>query len=66
MAIILIWLSILAGFVTLILAVTSLRKAVARPSDASRVAFAAVLFCLISGALTIASLIASLQQLGLL
>jgi hypothetical protein len=65
-AIILIWLSILAGVMTLFQVVFSLRKAVARPSGASRLPFTAVLFSLISGVLTIASLIASLQQLGLL
>jgi len=65
-ALILVWLSILAGAVTLFQVMFSLRKVVARPSGVSRLAGATALFCLITGALTIAALIASLQQLGLL
>jgi hypothetical protein len=65
-AIILIWLSILAGFVTLVLVISSLRKVVAQAGGVSRLVVATIVFSLISGALTIASLIASLQQLGLL
>jgi hypothetical protein len=64
-AIILIWLSILAGVVTLALVVSSLRKVAAGTQGASRTAVATALFSLLTGALTIASLVASLQQLGL-
>jgi hypothetical protein len=65
-AIVLVWLSIIAGVVTLFQVIFSLRKVAARSAGASRLAVATILFSLITGALTIASLIASFQQLGLL
>jgi hypothetical protein len=64
-AIILVWLSIIAGVVTLVLVVWSLRSVVAQAGSVSRLVVVTIVFSLISGALTIASLIAALQQLGL-
>jgi hypothetical protein len=66
LAINLIWLSILAGIVTLFQVIFSLRKVAAGSHGANRMAIATVLFSLFTAALTIASLIASLQQLGVL
>jgi hypothetical protein len=65
-AIVLVWLSIIAGVVTLFQVIYSLRRVAARSDGASRLAVATILFSLITGLLTIASLIASFQQLGLL
>ena len=62
----LIWLSIIAAVLTLVLVILSLRKAVAQSDSASRWLVATIAFSLITSALTIASLIASLQRLGLL
>jgi hypothetical protein len=65
-ALILVWLSIIAGVVTLLQVIYGLRKVAARSDGASRLAVATVLFSLITSALTIISLIASFQQLGFL
>jgi hypothetical protein len=64
-AIVLIWLSIIAGVVTLVLVVSSLRKVVAQAGGVSRLVVATIVFSLITSALTILSLIAALQRLGL-
>jgi hypothetical protein len=61
----LIWLSIIAATVTLVLVVFSLRQMVARSKGVSRAVVATIIFSLITSALTIVSLVASLQQLGL-
>jgi hypothetical protein len=66
MSSILIWLSIFAAVVTLVLVISSLRKVVTRSDGASRWVVVTVLFSLITSVLTIVSLIAALQQLGLL
>jgi hypothetical protein len=66
MSSILIWLSIFAAVVTLVLVISSLRKVVTRSDGASRWVVVTVLFSLITSALTIVSLIAALQQLGLM
>jgi hypothetical protein len=63
---VLIWLTLIAAIVTLVLVISSLRKSVAQADGVSRWLVATILFSLITGALTIVSLIASLQQLGLL
>jgi hypothetical protein len=63
---VLIWLTILAAVVTLVLVISSLRKAVAQADGVSRWLVATIVFSLITSALTIVSLIASLQQLGLM
>jgi hypothetical protein len=65
MSSVLIWVSIIAAVVTLVLVISSLRKVVARSDGASNWIVATVLFSLITSVLTIISLIASLQQLGL-
>jgi hypothetical protein len=59
-------LSIFAAVVTLVLVISSLRKVVTRSDGASRWVVVTVLFSLITSVLTIVSLIAALQQLGLL
>jgi hypothetical protein len=64
-AIILVWLSILAGGVTLILVIASLRNVVTQAGGASRLVVATIAFSLITSVLTILSLIAALQRLGL-
>jgi hypothetical protein len=65
MSSVLIWVSIIAAVVTLVLVISSLRKVVARSDGASNWIVATVLFSLITSVLTIISLIVSLQQLGL-
>jgi hypothetical protein len=64
-AIILVWLSILAGALTLVLVVSSLRKVIAQAGGVSRLLVATIVFSLITSALTILSLIAALERLGL-
>jgi hypothetical protein len=64
MSSILIWLSILAGAVTLVLVISSLRKLVAQSDGVNRWIVATILFSVITSALTIISLITSLRQLG--
>jgi hypothetical protein len=64
-AIFLVWLSILAGVVTLVLVISSLRKVVAQASGVSRLVVATIIFSVITSVLTILSLIAALQRLGL-
>jgi hypothetical protein len=66
MSSILIWLSIIAAAVTLVLVIYSLRKVVAQSDGSGRVVVATVLFSVITSVLTILSLIASLRQLGLM
>jgi len=64
-AIILVWLSIIAGAVTLALVVWSLRSMVAQAGGLSRLVVATIVFSLVTSVLTILSLIAALQRLGL-
>ena len=65
MAIVLVWLSILAGVVTFVLVIASLRKVVTQAGGVSRLVVATIAFSLITSVLTILSLIAALQRLGL-
>jgi hypothetical protein len=65
-AIILVWLSIIAGAITLVQVIYSLRKVATQSGGAGRRILATVLFSVITSALTIISLFTSLQQLGLL
>ena len=61
----LIWLSIIAAVVTLVLVISSLRKMSAQSDGVSRWVVATVLFSVITTVLTIVSLVTSLQQVGL-
>ena len=66
MSSILIWLSIIAAGVTLVLVIFSLRKVVAQSDGSARLAVTTIFFSVITSVLIILSLITSLQQLGLM
>ena len=63
---VLVWLSLIAAAVTLVLVISSLRKVIAQSEGVNRLVVTTILFSLITSVLTIISLITTLQQFGLL